>query len=79
MLQPDGLAQAADDLRCRGIDANYVLLYGPPGALEGLEVGDDFFPLWELMQPENQEAIERLDFAAIKARRRPGWSLERPR
>ncbi|HEV2448560.1 MAG TPA: hypothetical protein VGS58_21655 [Candidatus Sulfopaludibacter sp.] len=76
MLQLDGLAQAADDLRCRGVDADYVLLYGPHGGVEGLEIADDFFPLWELMLPENQDAFERLDFAAIKARRCPGWSLD---
>ena len=74
MLQPDGLAEAADDLRCRGIDANYVLLYGPLGAVEGLEVAEDFFPLWELILPENQDAFDRLDFAAIKNRRCPEWS-----
>ena len=47
--------------------------------LEGLDVGDDFFPLWELILPENQEALARLDFAAIKARRGPDWSVDPPR
>ena len=78
MLQLDGLAQAADDLRCRGIDANYVLLYGPHGGVEGLEVNEDFFPLWELMLPENQDAFDRLDFTAIKERRCPEWSPDPP-
>jgi len=79
MLQLDGLAQAADDLRCQGIDANYVVLYGPHGGIQGLEVGDDFFPLWELILPENEDALERADFAAIKAARRAEWSVEAPR
>ena len=78
MLQFDGLAQAADDLRCRGIEANYVLLYGPHGGVEGLEIAEDFFPLWELMLPENQDAFDRLDFAAIKNRRCPEWSPDPP-
>jgi hypothetical protein len=78
-LQLDGLAQAADDLRCLGVDAYYVVLYGPHGGTEGLELGDDFFPLWELMLSENQDAVGRMDFAAIKARRSPEWSVEAPR
>ena len=44
-------------------------LYGSRGCQEGLDVGEDFFPLWELNLPENQDAFERYDFAAIKARR----------
>ena len=53
--------------------------YGPHGGREGLDVGDDFFPLWELILPENQEALAQLDFAAIKARRGPDWSVDPPR
>jgi len=78
-MQEDELAQVAEDLRRRGIDACHEVLYGPHGGLEGLDVGDDFFPLWELMLPENQAALERLDFAAIKARRGADWSVEPPR
>jgi hypothetical protein len=43
--------------------------------MEGLDVGEDFFPLWELNLPENQDAFERYDFEAIKGRRRPDWSV----
>jgi hypothetical protein len=79
MLQLDDLAQVAEDLRLRGIDAWHQFLYASHAALEGLEVGDDFYPLWELILPENQEALERADFAAIQARRGPEWSVEPPR
>ena len=68
----------AEELRKLGVDASYEVLYGPHGGLEGLNVGQDFFPLWELTVPENQEALERFDFAAIKARRSPDWSVGRP-
>jgi hypothetical protein len=77
MLQLDDLAQVAEDLRRQGIDACHQFLYVAYAALEGLEVGDEFYPLWELILPENQEAVERFDFAAIKARRGPEWSLAR--
>ena len=79
MTKLDDLAQVAEDLRARGIDACHDFLYGPHGCLEGLDVGEDFFPMWELILPENQEAVERLDFAAIKAHREPDWSVEPPR
>ena len=57
------------------MDACHEIVYGPHGYLEGLGVDEDFFPLWELSLPENQEAVERLDFAAIKARRGADWSV----
>jgi hypothetical protein len=76
MLQLDDLAQVAEDLRRQGIDAWHQFLYVSHAALEGLEVGDEFYPLWELILPENQDDVERADFAAIKARRGPQWSLE---
>ena len=79
MLQLDDLAQVAEDLRLRGIDAWHQFLYASHAALEGLEVGDEFYPLWELILPENQEAIEHADFASIRARRGPEWSVDRPR
>jgi len=78
MFQFDDLAQAAEDLRCLGVQASHVILYGPHGGLEGLDVADDFFPLWELQLPENQEALQRVDFAAILARRGPDWTVEPP-
>ena len=76
MIQVDNLAEMAEALRRRGVDACHEILYGPRGGREVLEVGDDFFPLWELLLPENQEALERLDFAAIKARRTADWSVD---
>ena len=78
MIQDD-LAQMAEDLRNHGIDASHEILYGPHGGLEGLSIGEDFFPLWELNLVENEEDLAKSDFAAIRDRRGPGWSIERPR
>ena len=78
-MQLDDLAQVAEDLRRRGVDACHDFLYGPHGCLEGLDVGEDFFPLWELVMPENQDAVDRMDFAEIKRRRGEDWSVEPPR
>ena len=78
MFHLDDLAQAAEDLRCLGVNVSHVIVYGPHGGLEGLDLGEDFFPLWELQLPENQDALERADFAAILARRGPDWSVEPP-
>jgi hypothetical protein len=79
MVQLDDLAAMAEELRQRGLDACHEILYGPHGGLEVLDIGDDFFPLWELLLPDNQEHLERLDFAAIKARRGSDWSVDPPR
>jgi len=76
MIQVDNLAEMAEQLRRRGVDASHEILYGPHGGREVLDIGDDFFPLWELLLPENREALERLDFAAIKARRSADWSVD---
>jgi hypothetical protein len=76
MIQVDNLVEAAEELRRLGVDACHEILYGPHGGREGLDIDDDFFPLWELILPENQEALARLDFAAIKARRGPDWSVD---
>jgi hypothetical protein len=78
MTHLDDLAQIAERLQALGLDACHEFLYGPCGYQEGLDVGEDFFPLWELNLPENQDAFERFDFAAIKARRGPEWSLAPP-
>jgi hypothetical protein len=75
MIHLDDLAEIAEELRKTGIDAWHEFLYGHGGCQEGLDVGEDFFPLWEINLPENQDAFERHDFAAIKARRGPDWSL----
>lgn len=79
MIPLDDLAEAAEQLRRHGLEACHEILYGPRGGREGLDVGDDFYPLWELLLPENQEALARFDFAAIKARRGPNWSVDPPR
>jgi hypothetical protein len=75
MLQLDNLAQIAEDLRKLGLEVYHDFIYGPRGCLEGLDVGEDFFPLWELALPENRESLERLDFSAMKARRGQNWPL----
>jgi hypothetical protein len=72
------LVLLAEELRNRGCEACHEILAGPHGYQEGLEIEDDFFPLWELALPENSEAVQQLDFAAIKARRGPGWSMAPP-
>ncbi len=69
MLHPDDLDQIVEDLRKLGIEACHEFVYGPRGCVEGLDVGEDFFPVWELTLPENQEALARMDFEAIKANR----------
>ena len=74
----DDLGQVAEDLRKQGIAAEHDFLYGPHGCVEGLDVGDDFYPKWELLLAENAESLERADFAAIKRRRRSDWSLDHP-
>jgi hypothetical protein len=63
------LDELAEELRKRGVDACHDFLYSSRGCREGLDVDGEFFPLSELSLPENQEALERLDFEAIKARR----------
>ena len=78
MICVDDLGQVAEDLRKRGIDADYDFLYGAHGCIEGLNVGDDFFPRWELSQEENLKSLESADFAAIKQRRTADWSAEPP-
>ncbi|HZT28467.1 MAG TPA: hypothetical protein VFA33_01195 [Bryobacteraceae bacterium] len=78
MIRLDDLGQVAEDLRKRGVVAEYSFLYGPHGCVEGLDVGDDFFPQWELSLAENAELLERADFEGIKQRRAPDWSVEPP-
>jgi hypothetical protein len=75
MAQIDNLARFAEELQQRGVDVCYEIVGSPHCYQEGLDVGDDFFPMWELTLPENQQALEALDFASIKARRGPGWSI----
>lgn len=79
MIQIDNPVQLAEDLRKLGFDASHEIVFGPRGYQEGLNLGDDFFPLWELTLPENRHALARLDFTAIKARRGRDWSVAPPR
>jgi hypothetical protein len=72
------LSEIAEDLRRRGINAIHDFLYCAHGCVEGLDIDDDFFPLWELGISENIECLERGDFAAIKNRRAPDWTFEPP-
>ena len=78
MIQDD-LAQLAEDLRKLGLDATHEIVFGLHGGLEGLSIGEDFFPLWELNLLENEEDLAKRDFAAIRARRGPDWTVERPK
>jgi hypothetical protein len=78
MIVLDDLAQVAEDLRRQGLDVVHDFLYSAQGCVEGLDVGDDFFPRWELSLAENAEALERADFDAIKSRRGPEWTLVPP-
>jgi hypothetical protein len=71
----ENLAQLADDLRSRGVDVDYEIVFAEDRYMEGLDVGEEFFPLWELVAPENEEALERGDFDAIKSRRAPDWTI----
>ena len=77
MIQVD-LLWLAETLRTRGCEACHEIVGGPNGWQEGLDVDEDFFPLWELALPENQEALLKFDFAAIKSRRGPNWSVSSP-
>ena len=79
MISIDDLDQAVEDLRKLGVDAFHEFVYSAQGCLEGLDVGEDFYPLWELILPENRADLANADFAAIKARRGPDWCPERPR
>ena len=79
MICVDDLAQVAEDLRKRGIAAEHDFLYSAHGCIEGLNVGEDFFPHWELSLAENLDSLERADFAAIKDRRASDWTVEPPK
>ena len=79
MIQLDDLAEVVRQLQRLGVDACHEFVYGPHGCLEGLDIGEDFFPHWELSLPENRELVDKFDFAAIKARRGPDWTLEAPK
>jgi hypothetical protein len=76
MIALDDLGQVALDLRKCGVDAAHDFLYSPHGCIEGLDVEDEFFPLWELRLEENVADLERADFAAIRNRRGPDWTVE---
>jgi len=78
MIQIDDPVQLAEDLCKLGFDACHEIVFGPRGYQEGLDVGADFFPLWELALPENLSALAALDFGAIKARRGRDWSVAPP-
>jgi len=78
MIHLDDLPEIAEDLQRLGMDVTHEILYGPRGYQEGLDVGEDFFPLWELNLPINQDAFDKRDFAAILARRGPNWSVAPP-
>jgi hypothetical protein len=78
VISIDDLDQAVEDLRKLGFDAFHEFVYSPHGCLEGLDVGEDFFPLWELQLPDNRADVAAARFDAIKARRSPDWTPQRP-
>lgn len=78
MIQFDNPVQLAEELCKLGLDASHEIVFGPRGYQEAVDVGDEFFPLWELTMPENQGFLAALDFAAIKARRGTDWSVAPP-
>jgi len=47
MVQPKlkDLAEVVIHLQRRGVDPIHEFVYGPHGCLEGMDVGEDFFPL----------------------------------
>jgi len=79
MTQFNDLSQVAAHLRKLGVDAHQEFVYCARGGLEGLSIGAEFFPNWELNLVENREAVARGDFDAVKSRRGADWSVEPPR
>ena len=55
MIQVDNPVQLAEELRKLGLSASHEIVYGPRGYQEGLEVGDEFFPMWELRFPKTSK------------------------
>jgi hypothetical protein len=78
VIQLDNPVQLAEELCRLGLDACHEIVFGPRGYQEGLDIGSEFFPLWELTLPENRDSLARLDFDAIKARRSVDWSVAPP-
>ena len=72
-MKYENLADLAEEFQTRGLAVEYEIVFAEGRFLEGLDVGDDFYPLWELEAPENEAALERGDFADIKSRRAPDW------
>jgi hypothetical protein len=58
----------------KGVRASIVYVRQDHLGMIGLRIGEDFYPLWELTARVNRRDVDRLDFAAIKKSRRPGWS-----
>jgi hypothetical protein len=72
------LGLVAENLRKRGIDAVHDFLYSPHGCVEGLGVGEEFFPLWELSFAENAIRLAQGDFEAILKSRQADWTVDCP-
>lgn len=65
-------------LRAGGLDVKKDVVYGPAGLQEGLTIAGHFHPTWELAAKENLADVAVFDFAAIRARRGPGWTIAPP-
>ncbi|HZT40188.1 MAG TPA: hypothetical protein VFA28_20005 [Bryobacteraceae bacterium] len=61
-------------LAAKGVRASIDYVREDHLKMIGLRIRDDFFPLWELTARMNRGDVERLDFEAVKQRRRSGWS-----
>jgi hypothetical protein len=64
----------AEDLRRHGVNARRERVIAQQFAVEGLRIGGDFFPLWEMNLPDNVSAAESWDWNQIKNRRGASWS-----
>jgi hypothetical protein len=78
MLAADDLPKLAAELQAYDIDAQDAWFMGLKGMQRGLLIGIFFYPLWELNLDENALALGLTDFAAIRAHRRSGWTIDNP-
>ena len=75
MSSPNALALA---LRSRGFAVISRIVYSSAGPEHGLEIDGYFHPAWELNGTENRADVAAFNFAAIRQRRGPDWTLARP-
>ena len=87
LMTGNGLAKFAIQLRHLGMDAETDSKYGPKGIQQGLGVGFDFYPLWELT--ENHALIDTIISSStpaaahavlesIRKKRKTSWTIAIP-